>query len=86
MVATSRNGPDGDAALRALITAADVVVMPIDDRQLDGAIDAWRRFGRGNHPAQLNFGDCMAYAVARLAREPLLCVGADFPRTDLDLV
>jgi len=50
------------------------------------AVDAFRRFGKGRHPAALNYGDCMTYAVARLTGEPLLCVGDDFPRTDLDLV
>jgi ribonuclease VapC len=49
------------------------------------ATEGFRRFGRGRHPAALNFGDCMTYAVARLTGEPLLCVGDDFPRTDLDL-
>ena len=49
------------------------------------ALEAFRRFGRGRHPAGLNFGDCMTYATARLAGEPLLCVGDDFPRTDLEL-
>jgi ribonuclease VapC len=50
------------------------------------AVDAFRRFGKGRHPAGLNFGDCLTYAVARLTGEPLLCVGDDFPRTDLELV
>jgi ribonuclease VapC len=50
------------------------------------AVDAFRRFGKGRHPAGLNFGDCMTYAVARLTGEPLLCVGDDFPETDLELV
>lgn len=44
---------------------------------------AYIEFGKGRHPAALNFGDCMTYAVARLARESLLCVGEDFPQTDL---
>lgn len=49
------------------------------------AVTAFDRFGRGRHEAQLNFGDCMAYAVARLAGEPLLCAGTDFAKTDLTL-
>jgi len=49
------------------------------------AARAFRRFGKGRHPAALNFGDCLTYAVARLAGAPLLCVGEDFPQTDLDL-
>lgn len=48
------------------------------------AIDAWQRFGRGNHAARLNFGDCLAYAAARVAGQPLLYVGNDFAQTDIE--
>ena len=48
------------------------------------AIDAYRRYGRGNHPARLNFGDCSSYATAVLAGEPLLYVGDDFAQTDIE--
>lgn len=48
------------------------------------AVDlAWRRFGKGNHPAGLNFGDCLSYALAETAREPLLFKGEDFALTDV---
>lgn len=47
------------------------------------AVDAWLRFGKGRHPAALNFGDCIAYAVAHLSGQPLLFVGEDFTRTDI---
>ena len=50
------------------------------------AMDAYRRFGKGRHPAALNFGDCMTYAVAKLAGEPLLFTGNDFELTDLEKV
>jgi ribonuclease VapC len=49
------------------------------------AVDAFHRFGKGRHPAGLNFGDCMSYATAKLADQPLLCAGADFAKTDLRL-
>jgi ribonuclease VapC len=49
------------------------------------AVDAYLRFGKGRHKARLNFGDCLTYAVARLANEPLLFAGDDFPATDLEL-
>ncbi|HEX2164869.1 MAG TPA: type II toxin-antitoxin system VapC family toxin [Thermoanaerobaculia bacterium] len=49
------------------------------------AARAVRRFGKARHPAAPDFGDCLAYAVARLADRPLLCVGDDFAKTDLDL-
>ena len=48
------------------------------------ALDAWHRFGRGNHAARLNFGDCLAYATARVAGQPLLYVGNDFAQTDIE--
>ena len=46
------------------------------------AVDAFVRYGKGRHPAALKFGDCLTYAVARVAREPLLCLGQDFARAD----
>jgi ribonuclease VapC len=49
------------------------------------AADAFLAYGKGRHPAALNFGDCMTYAVAKLADEPLLCLGDDFSATDLEL-
>jgi len=50
------------------------------------AFDAWERYGRSNHPAALDFGDCVSYATAKLAGEPLLCVGGDFTLTDIESV
>ena len=50
------------------------------------AIDAFLRYGKGRHPAALNFGDCLTYATSSLAQEPLLCIGDDFSKTDLTLV
>ena len=52
-------------------------------RHLDAASEAFERFGKGRHPAALNFGDCMAYAIARVAQCPLLYKGEDFARTDI---
>jgi ribonuclease VapC len=48
------------------------------------ALDAFDRFGKGRHPARLNFGDCFAYACARHLGEPLMFKGADFPQTDIE--
>ena len=59
--------------------------VPFGDEHWKEAIDAYLRFGGGRHQAQLNFGDCLTYAVARLASEPLLFTGSDFAETDLDL-
>ena len=60
-----------------------IVPVPFGDDHWREAIVASERFGRGRHPASLNFGDCMTYAVARLAAEPLLFVGDDFRATDI---
>ena len=59
--------------------------IPFGDHHWREAVDAFLRFGRGRHKARLNFGDCLTYAVARLANEPLLFVGEDFTQTDLAL-
>lgn len=50
------------------------------------ALEAWRRYGKGNHPARLNFGDCFVYALCQATGEALLFKGEDFSRTDLKLV
>ncbi len=57
---------------------------PVTAEQLAAARRAWRRFGRGNHPAALNFGDCFAYALAETTGEPLLFKGEDFALTDVE--
>jgi ribonuclease VapC len=58
-------------------------VVPFDDSHWALALDAYVRFGKGRHPSGLNFGDCLTYATAKLAGQPLLCIGDDFARTDL---
>ena len=62
---------------------ADIEVIAFDAGQSEIALDAWRRFGKGRHPASLNMGDCAAYALSRLTGQALLCVGEDFTRTDI---
>ncbi len=61
----------------------NVEVVPFDARHQRAASDAFARYGKGRHPAKLNFGDCMTYATARLAEMPLLFTGEDFRRTDV---
>lgn len=78
-----------EAALEQLdrLTAQfDLVVEAVTAEQATIALDAFRRFGKGRHPAALNFGDCFVYALARSLDLPLLCKGDDFARTDLRLV
>jgi ribonuclease VapC len=59
--------------------------VPFGEAHWKEAVDAYLRFGKGRHKAQLTFGDCLTYAVARLADEPLLFTGGDFTETDLKL-
>ena len=57
--------------------------VPVDDTQIRIAFEGFRRFGKGRHPAKLNFGDCFAYALAKVYGEPLLFKGNDFLKTDI---
>ncbi|MGR3803753.1 type II toxin-antitoxin system VapC family toxin [Marinibacterium profundimaris] len=63
------------------LTGVSIDPVPAEAHRL--ALQAWATYGKGRHPAALNFGDCFAYACARLAGEPLLYKGDDFPRTDI---
>ena len=83
MVVESRGGPAAGLELDRFLERLGVGVVPVTLEQLASARYAWRRFGRGNHPAALNFGDCFAYALAEVSREPLLFKGDDFARTDI---
>ena len=62
-----------------------MAVLPFEARHWRVAIEAGRRFGKGRHPAALDFGDCLAYATARVAARPLLATGNDFGKTDITL-
>jgi ribonuclease VapC len=85
IVLTHRLGPVASSLVERFLGELGVTVLPFDQRHWREAIAASRRFGRGRHPAALNFGDCLAYASARLAERPLLAIGDDFARTDLAL-
>ena len=84
MVVESRGGAKAGRYLYALLEKAAIELVPVTAEQTDAARGAWRRFGKGNHPAGLNFGDCFAYALAEVTGEPLLFKGRDFARTDID--
>ena len=86
IVVESRSGPLGGDQLDTLLERAAIEVVPVTDQQVTAARRAWRRFGKGNHPAGLNLGDCFAYALAETMREPLLCKGDDFSHTDIETV
>jgi ribonuclease VapC len=78
--------PDLSAEVDTLIAALGIVIEPVSVQQAVLARGAYRRFGKGRHPAGLNFGDCLSYALAAEVREPLLFKGDDFARTDLPAV
>ena len=69
--------------LDALVREAGMQVMPFDADQAEAAREAFTRFGKGRHPAALNFGDCAAYGLAKTRRAPLLFKGGDFAATDV---
>lgn len=83
LVLSSRLGRDARGLVLGLLDELGVEEVPFGERHWREAVGAYLRFGRGRHPAGLNFGDCLTYAVASLAAEPLLFVGTDFAHTDL---
>jgi len=84
MVVEGRVGAEGAQIVDELLDRFDVEVRPVDARMARTAISGWRRYGKGRHPAGLNFGDCFSYALAIELNEPLLFVGDDFARTDVE--
>ena len=83
MVIETRLGEAGGGELDLWLHKAGVEIVAVDAELADQARRAWRRFGKGRHPAGLNFGDCFSYALAALTREPLLFKGRDFSKTDV---
>ncbi len=86
IVLARRFGSSRRVRLEQFVFDRDVDVISFDDEHWREAGNAFLRFGKGRHPAGLNYGDCMTYATARLAAEPLLCLGGDFALTDLDVI
>ncbi len=83
MVALGRRGEPGLEQMQALIERLELEVVPLSDDHAKLAIEAFRRFGKGRHPAGLNYGDCFSYALAKATGEPLLFKGDDFSQTDI---
>lgn len=79
----SRFGEAGLAELEALMKETSIDIVPFAATHVRLAVDAFRRFGKGRHPASLNFGDCFSYALAKATGEPLLFKGDDFSQTDI---
>ena len=85
IVLSARLQTDARGLLARLVQEFSIEVVPFTPAHFGVAVEAWSSFGRGRHPANLNFGDCLTYAMARLSNRPLLCVGNDFSQTDLVL-
>lgn len=83
IVLTARLHREALPVLKELLLAAEAEVIPFSEDHSHVALRAHLRFGKGRHPAALNFGDCLSYATASIARQPLLFVGNDFSRTDI---
>jgi ribonuclease VapC len=86
IVSESRLKAIGGHELDILIQKASIEIVSVDSEQFSVARNAWRKFGKGRHPASLNLGDCFAYALSKVSAEPLLAKGSDFKKTDLQLL
>jgi ribonuclease VapC len=84
-IALSRKAT-GDASLRLgeFLEGSRIGIVSFTAEHLTAAFGAFERFGKGRHPAKLNFGDCMSYAIAYVSRQPLLFIGDDFSKTDIE--
>lgn len=86
IVLEARKGEAAGRELDLLIYRTAIEIVPVDLEQAEVARVAWRRYGKGRHPASLNYGDCFTYALAKIKRLPLLCKGDDFSKTDLSTI
>jgi ribonuclease VapC len=83
IVAGARYGDIGGRELDLLLYKAAIQIVAVTPDQVDAGRHAYRTYGKGRHPAALNFGDCFSYALAKTSGEPLLFKGNDFSRTDV---
>ena len=83
VVIEARLGEAGGSELDLWLHRLGVEIVAVSPDHADLARRAWRRYGKGRHPAGLNFGDCFSYALAVLTQEPLLFKGEDFSKTDI---
>jgi ribonuclease VapC len=84
IVLETRLGDAGGREFDLWLLKVEAEVVPVDAEQIDAARRAWRRYGKGRHPAGLNYGDCFSYALALTRGEPLVFKGEDFAKTDIN--
>lgn len=85
VVVESQNPAAGSRQFDTFMRRAGIAIEPVTEEQAQFARQAYSDFGKGRHPAGLNFGDCFSYALAKAYREPLLFKGNDFSRTDVQV-
>jgi ribonuclease VapC len=85
IVLEARRGEAAGREFDLFVVRANLDLVPVDGEQVEIARSAWRRYGKGRHPAALNFGDCFAYALAKSSGETLLAKGTDFVQTDIEV-
>jgi len=83
IVIEAKKGEAGGRELDLLVHRSRIEIISLNGDQVEVALAAWRKYGKGNHPAGLNIGDCCAYALAKYSGEPLLFKGRDFSQTDI---
>jgi ribonuclease VapC len=83
IVIEARLWPAGQDIVERFLRDAKIDVVPVDADLAARAVSGWRRYGKGRHPAGLNFGDCFTYALAERTGHPVLCIGDDFAATDV---
>ncbi len=86
VVVESQTGDAGSRQWDSFLRAAGISIEPVTEEHAYAARQAWSDFGKGRHPAGLNFGDCFSYALAKVSGEPLLFKGQDFRRTGITAV
>jgi len=85
IVLEARRGESAGREFDLFLVRANLQVVSVDGEQAEIARSAWRKYGKGRHPAALTFGDCFAYALAKAMSEPLLAKGSDFSLTDIEV-
>ncbi len=83
LVAMGKKGTEGELRAQAILDLGGIQIVPFDASHAVVAQQAFRLYGKGRHPAALNFGDCLSYALAKSLGEPLLFKGNDFRLTDV---
>jgi ribonuclease VapC len=86
IVIEARLGPAGQDVVDRFLRDAQIEIEPVDADLAARAMSGWRRYGKGRHPAGLNFGDCFTYALAEQTGHPVLCTGDGFAATDITVL